>query len=356
MQSGHKNNPFEQDNSNLAGFEKSEYGLASNHYFTALYEAAVKLDVDVDMLLQGTGLPKSGINQPETRIPTEKLANFQKVIWDWLNDESMGANSRPIPSGTYFMMGRLTVQEPTLKKALTLGTKFYNLMFQREFVSLTIENDLAVVAVELDAPDYKHLFAEISLLAWHRYASWLISDILPLHETRFPYSTPPNVGEYNYLFPGMHKFLDKKLAIVFPKQYLDREVKQNVSSLKVFMHRCPLELFKQYKADYSLTTELQILVRKGLDSGLATIEHCSSELHMTTRTLMRKLKSEGTSFQQIKDLVRRDRAIFLIVQKGLPINEVAERVGYSDPAVFTRAFRNWTGDTPREFRSNVDAK
>ena len=55
---------------------------------------------------------------------------------------------------------------------------------------------------------------------------------------------------------------------------------------------------------------------------------------MTTRTIMRRLKDEGASFQQIKDLVRRDKAINLLTYYALPIKEVAERIGYSDPAVF----------------------
>ena len=65
---------------------------------------------------------------------------------------------------------------------------------------------------------------------------------------------------------------------------------------------------------------------------------------------MRKLRDEGTSFQQLKDIIRRDRAMHFLSQTTISINEVAERVGYSDPAVFTRAFRSWTGDTPRAYR------
>ena len=336
--------------------QAGEYGTGANHYFSALYEAAVKLDVDVDLLMQGVGLSKKALNKPDIRIPTEKIAEFQKVIWDWLNDESMGANSRPIPSGTYYMMGRLTVQEATLGKALKLGARFYNLVFQREAITLSIKDNFVELSVTQDTSDFKHLFAEMSLLAWHRYASWLIADVLPLHETQFNYPPPSNVSEYNYLFPGPHKFDACNLSLVFPKNYLEKEVKQNQSSLKNFMKRCPLELYKQYKADYSLTTELKSLVKKGLDSGLATINYCASELNMTPRTLIRKLKDEGTSFQQIKDVIRCDKAIYLLSEKSLPINEVAERVGYSDPAVFTRAFKNWTGDSPRAFRAKLETK
>lgn len=351
------NYPSEQEKKQDSNaLQEGVHGTGANHYFTALYEAAVKLEVDVDLLMQGVGLSKTVLNEPDIRIPTEKIAEFQKVIWDWLNDESMGANSRPIPSGTYYMMGRLTVQEATLGKALRLGARFYNLVYQREAITISVEDNFVELRVTQDAPDFKHLFAEMALLSWHRYASWLIADVLPLHETRFNYPPPPNVSEYNYLFPGSHKFDHNHLSLVFPESYLEKEVKQNQSSLKHFMKRCPLELLKQYKVDYSLTAELQSLIKKGLDNGLATIYYCASELHMTPRTLIRKLKDEGTSFQQIKDVIRCDKAIYLLSEKSLPINEVAERVGYSDPAVFTRAFKNWTGDSPRAFRAKLETK
>lgn len=331
----------------------SEYGSGANHYITALYEAASQLDVDVDLIMSGIGLPLSVLNTPDLRIPTEKIANFQKVVWDWLNDESMGANSRPIPSGTYFMMGKLTVAESNLGKALRLGAKFYNIMFQRECVALSTEGDYAVLTVTRDKPDHKHLFDEISLLSWHRYASWLIADNLPLHETRFPFAPPSHVTEYNYLFPGPHKFNHNNLSLVFPKSYLERGIKQSRASLKTFMNRCPLELLKQYKADYSLSTQLVRVLKNSIETGMATIEQCASQLHITPRTLLRKLKDEGTSFQQIKDIIRRDKAIYLLSEKSLPVYLVAEKVGYSDPAVFTRAFRKWTGDSPREYRTKL---
>jgi AraC-like DNA-binding protein len=73
---------------------------------------------------------------------------------------------------------------------------------------------------------------------------------------------------------------------------------------------------------------------------------------MTKRTMIRKLKEEGTSYQKIKDLVRRDRAVYYLTRRGLLVGEVAEKVGFSDSAVFARAFKTWTGLSPREYRVN----
>jgi AraC-like DNA-binding protein len=117
------------------------------------------------------------------------------------------------------------------------------------------------------------------------------------------------------------------------------------------MHACPVLLFLRPKSDFSLTSELQLLLDNRIKDGLPTIEQAAEYLHLTKRTLNRKLKDEGTSFQQIKDIVRRDRAINYLTRHPLCVATVAEKVGFSDPAVFSRAFKTWTGLPPREYRA-----
>ena len=106
----------------------------------------------------------------------------------------------------------------------------------------------------------------------------------------------------------------------------------------------------QPTTDFSVAFGLQKRLKSQLSYGFPVIEDAAKTLHMTKRTLMRKLKEEGTSYQQIKDLVRRDRAIYLLTQHSMPLGDIAEAVGFSDPAVFARAFKGWTGVSPREYR------
>jgi AraC-like DNA-binding protein len=68
---------------------------------------------------------------------------------------------------------------------------------------------------------------------------------------------------------------------------------------------------------------------------------------------MRKLKGEGTSFQQIKERVRRDRAIYFLTNRSCSIATIAEKVGFSDAAVFARAFKSWTGMSPKDYRATL---
>jgi AraC-like DNA-binding protein len=333
--------------------DKYEVGTAANHYISQLYHEAVRNKLDIDTMLRKIELSAELVDKPEVRVKTEKLAALQNLVWRELQDESMGLTSDPVPAGSYFMMGRLTVNQTTLRKALELAARFYSIVTSAFKMSLSVEQETAFLRFELTSPesDPHHMFAELMLMAMHRYASWLIADSLPLIETHFHYSPPGHIAEYSYLFPGVHIFDSTKLGFAIPASYLQRNVQQNDASLKLFMQRCPQEIFQRYEADYSLTTELKRLLWKNLKGGVPSIEQAAIKMNMTKRTLMRKLKAEGTSYQQLKDVVRLDKALSLLTKYSLPINKISESVGFSEPAVFTRAFLHWTGESPSQYRA-----
>jgi AraC-like DNA-binding protein len=76
----------------------------------------------------------------------------------------------------------------------------------------------------------------------------------------------------------------------------------------------------------------------------------ATRLHVSTRTLKRRLAEHGTTFSEILDDMRRQRALLLLENRELAIGEVAARLGYTEVPNFTRAFRRWTGKTPAAYR------
>jgi AraC-like DNA-binding protein len=84
--------------------------------------------------------------------------------------------------------------------------------------------------------------------------------------------------------------------------------------------------------------------------GFRSVEEVARQVHLSTRTLKRKLAAEGTSFTHVLEDVRRQRALLLLDDRDLGVAEIAARLGYSDVANFTRAFRRWTGTTPAALR------
>jgi len=76
--------------------------------------------------------------------------------------------------------------------------------------------------------------------------------------------------------------------------------------------------------------------------------------HVSSRTLIRKLRDEGLTYQQLLDRVREDLACWWLLHTDLSVEAIADRLGYQDTSNFSRTFRRWVGMTPRDFRQSTE--
>jgi AraC-like DNA-binding protein len=86
------------------------------------------------------------------------------------------------------------------------------------------------------------------------------------------------------------------------------------------------------------------------DRGFRSLEDVASELRVSARTLKRKLSLQGVTYSDLLEVKRREVALLLLRSPSLSLDEVAEQLGYSDVANFSRAFRRWTGVAPGAYR------
>ena len=87
-----------------------------------------------------------------------------------------------------------------------------------------------------------------------------------------------------------------------------------------------------------------------LAGGEIGIDAAARALGLSRQTLYRRLREEGSTFEEVLDALRRRLALKLIQSEGVPVKEAAWRLGFSDPAAFSRAFKRWTGRSPSEMR------
>lgn len=85
----------------------------------------------------------------------------------------------------------------------------------------------------------------------------------------------------------------------------------------------------------------------------ADLQAVAGALSISPRTLRRRLQDEGYSFQQVKKLAREQQAKYYLTNSNMSLSEIAFATGYTELSSFVRAFKNWTGKTPNEFRASV---
>lgn len=104
-----------------------------------------------------------------------------------------------------------------------------------------------------------------------------------------------------------------------------------------------------------LVTRVYAIATRLLALGLCTHVEVAARLSVHPRTLQRRLREEGASFESIKDDVRRDAAARYLSQPDMPLTRIAALLGYSEPSVLTRSCQRWFASTPRQIREKSAA-
>ena len=101
-----------------------------------------------------------------------------------------------------------------------------------------------------------------------------------------------------------------------------------------------------------LTLKIRREIERQLSVSEVRIDTIARSAGVSTRTLQRHLRKDGETFSKIVEEIRRDSAFRLLRERKYDLSVVAKRLGYSDSAHFSRAFRRWTGGTPSQYRRN----
>jgi AraC-like DNA-binding protein len=109
------------------------------------------------------------------------------------------------------------------------------------------------------------------------------------------------------------------------------------------------------ETDHYLTPQVRAATAKLLVSGKCSASDVASSLGMHPRTLQRRLREEDTTFELIKDEVRRDKALYYLTERSLPLMKVTALLGYSEASVLTRSCYRWFSSSPKNLRRQLGA-
>jgi AraC-like DNA-binding protein len=298
----------------------------------------------------------SKLAQPDGRITSLQMEVLSGAAMQALDDEALGAFGRKLPWGSYGMLARASLSSPDLGVAIKRWCRHHALIADDIRLGLVQQGDTATIAIEERANLSRHgaaarEFCLVHVLRnIHGLACWYVDSRIPLQGARFPFPQPAHSDAYRFMFPGGSVAFDAgEAAIAFDARYLQLPLRRDEKALRQMLRRAlPLTVL-QYRRDRLLVEQVrQALVTHADETHSA--QQLARLLHMSTRTLHRQLKEEGASLQQLKDETRRERASDLLFRTDRPIKQIAAAVGFRNEKSFIRAFRQWTGASPAEFR------
>jgi AraC-like DNA-binding protein len=130
---------------------------------------------------------------------------------------------------------------------------------------------------------------------------------------------------------------------------LDLPIRRDEAALTTFLDGAPGKITTLYRRDREMVIRVRDLLRSALPATLS-LDDIAARLHLSPRSIHRRLTDEGTTFRGIKDALRRDLALARLTRGKTPISQIANDLGYADTSAFYRACIEWTGLAPAHYR------
>jgi AraC-like DNA-binding protein len=172
-----------------------------------------------------------------------------------------------------------------------------------------------------------------------------------LQQVWIPHSALEAEGAYRSRFDAPLAFRADRLGLAYATRDLDRPISENNQQLHDLATRHLDSQLPRGRTPF--TTQVRQAIEAHLGTGTCGHRQVANALYMHPRTMQRRLGDEGTTFEDIKDLVRRDLAERYLAQPDLPLSQITGLLDYSEQSALGRSCRLWFDATPREFRNQL---
>jgi AraC-like DNA-binding protein len=309
-------------------------------------------------------LSAAGIDIADTarRVPVDRYAALYNLLNRALDDEGFGLFAQPMRIGSFEFLCRACLSAPTLAEGLQRASRFLRIVLPDLSVSVRRVRGRAelVIAEGRKLAAYPDDPGRVFAFEWllrliHGLACWLAGRGLALDSVVFPYRRPAHAGDYALIFTEDSRFAPTvpggkgTLVASFNANLLDLPIRRDEAALDAFLDGAPGKITTLYRRDREMVIRVRDLLRAALP-GTPGLDEIAGRLHLSARTVHRRLEEEGSSFRAIKDALRRDMALARLGKTRDSIATIAADLGYADPSAFYRAFVGWTGMAPVYYR------
>ncbi len=321
-------------------------------YVLSFLGGAQDRGMDVPGLLARHGISPAMIDSPLSRVSVAQFAALLKHLRWRMRDELLGFGGRPVKLGTFVLAARQMSRCATLGDALRVGLGIYRLVIDEFSAHLRMEGGLARVVIAESTAGRRPGFIQSAFLYWVLgVASWLVQQRIALRDAALSRDLPSqSYRESGHLFNVPMRFGAPTSSIAFDARWLGEPVVAGPRHLQALEQQLPGALLVRFRDQSSLTERVRLRLQHQLAAGLPSLEQTAWHLKMTPHSLRRRLAEHGTSFQGIKNALRRDAAIDLLTRSSLPLGDIAQQLAFSEPSTFHRSFKLWTGVAPGEYR------
>lgn len=314
---------------------------------------AVKHRCDVHALARATQVARPALPDLCLEITRHNASLGLENLWRSTDDVLVGSVGIGVPRGALRPLTFTVCGAPNLTTAVRRYQEFHAALPGLPAVTLEVAGGTARLSFDLGAFDTSSLVVgSLGLLvAAHRVITWATRRPLILHRVELPHARPVGHRGYQMMFGATPLFDAASAALVFDADALTRSFVRGQDDIERFLEDAPANLIAECDFYASVSAQVRRIIEGRLGKSSCTSDQIAAGIAMSRPTLWRRLRDENTSISQIRDQVLRDAAVASLARGDETVAQLSRRLGFSEPSAFSRAFRRWTGRSPRNYQA-----
>lgn len=320
-------------------------------YLKIFLQHAVEENLPVESLLADTGLTVDALSGGESSVSLGDMLFVLARVTRLLGPGWHLALARRLTVPAHGPLGFAVVTAPDLGAAVDVMIRFIGIRTPFLWLSGALENDWFIIRLHenTELGEQRQLMIELILLSLQNLIRRPLGRELRGARLVFDHPAPPYRERMSSAYQPDLLFAGNGNSLRLPAEWLKEPCALHDEAMhRYLLSRCEDELHMTLGA-----LPAEVAVRQALlasPNRLPRLSDIAASQHVSARTLIRRLKRGNTSYQRIRDDVRKTLAVDLLLHSDLPVSRIAWRLGYQDPSNFGRAFRTWFGVSPGRFR------
>jgi AraC-like DNA-binding protein len=321
-----------------------------------LVELVKRWDVAPDDVLEGSEIEEADLLEPQIRVPFASYLAIVERARSLTGEAGLGfCWGLQMRVSAFGYLGFATLSAGTLREAIELVIEFAPLVSTATSLRLAVEGRVAVLTLEehADFGSVRDVVVIARLAGLWKTAQMATGREFPARaEIAFP--EPKYHARFAHLVPPM-KYGARVTRVLLDTESLDLPlVMADPIALALARRQCERQL-EAISAGGRLEKTIRRLLWDG-SGGVRAPHEIAKAVHLSPRTLRRRLAMQGISLSSLLSEERRERAMTFLRSSDLSLEQIADVLAYGSVQNFTRAFRQWTGETPAAYRRQMTGR
>lgn len=304
--------------------------------------------------LQQVGLNKIVLKDPSFEFPERKFIELLELAAGKDNNDlglKIGNQVLPEHIGA---LGHAIVNAKNLNQAIETAVNYIVTYSHFSHIQFAQKEDKVEISYQISAPTIlkKRQDAEFAIATIYQILNQCAGQEIQLTAVEFEHDKPSNISTHKSIFQCPVRFNAAKSKLTFPIAALQLSSGKNDSRLfNILISHLDNE--KKIRDVSQLKDQLSFLIASQLHTGDVSINNISKLLGCSVRTLQRRLDDKGIDYSFFLNDIRQKLAISYIKDTRFTLIDISNKLGYKESSSFTRAFKRWTGMTPKKYRQTV---